>query len=145
MCHRTPVVGIPLSNDQATNLIDARVKGFARLVPWKDLSRDNLVDAVNAVLGDVRYQEAVDAVGRLAMDQPQHPVERAAWWMEYLLRHPGNPGMRSPSLELWWWQYLLLDVLLVLGLAAGLVGCSLAWLVRGCCGGRWRRGKDKQE
>ena len=58
---------------------------------------------------------AINHLHELVMDQPMHPVDRAAWWMEYLIRHP-NPddAMRSPALELVWWQYLLIDVFIFL-------------------------------
>ena len=48
---------------------------------------------LRAVLDSNKYQEAVTRLGDLAMDQPQHPLERATWWMEYLLRHPSNVAM----------------------------------------------------
>ena len=61
------------------------------------------------------YQMAINHLHELVMDQPMHPVDKATWWMEYLIRHP-NPddAMRSPALELLWWQYLLIDVLIFL-------------------------------
>ena len=61
------------------------------------------------------YQTAINHLHELVMDQPMHPVDRATWWMEYLIRHP-NPddSMRSPAVELLWWQYLLIDVMIFL-------------------------------
>ena len=45
------------------------------------------------------------------MDQPLHPLDRAVWWLEYLLRHPHNPDMKPVTHELNWLQYFLLDVI----------------------------------
>ena len=43
-------------------------------------------------------------------DRPQRPVERAAFWIEHVIRHGGD-YMRSPINELSWYQYYLLDVI----------------------------------
>ena len=59
------------------------------------------------------YQSSVEQLSSLILDQPQHPLDRAVWWLEYLLRHPGNPGMLSPTHKLYWFQYFLLDILSV--------------------------------
>lgn len=51
-------------------------------------------------------------------DQPETPLDRAIFWVEYVLRHDGAPHMRSASVDLAWYQRLMLDVTaaLVLGL-----------------------------
>lgn len=38
-------------------------------------------------------------------------MERAIWWIEYVLRHRGAPHMKSISLNLNVFQYLLLDII----------------------------------
>ena len=61
------------------------------------------------------YQNAINRLHDLVMDQPMHPVDKAAWWMEYLLRHPQPEDvMRNPVLELSWWQYFLIDVFILI-------------------------------
>jgi glucuronosyltransferase len=54
-------------------------------------------------------------------DQPQTPLERAVYWTEYVIRHKGAPHLRSAAADLSWYQYLLLDVMLVLATGALLV------------------------
>ena len=42
----------------------------------------------------------------LIIDQPIHPLDRAVWWMEYLLRHPNHEDQfRSSSEDVAGWQY----------------------------------------
>ena len=42
----------------------------------------------------------------LIVDQPMHPLDRAVWWMEYLLRHPNlEDQFRSSSEDVLGWQY----------------------------------------
>lgn len=42
-------------------------------------------------------------------DRPMSPVDTATWWVEYVLKH-GRDSLRSPAMDLTWWQIELLDV-----------------------------------
>lgn len=61
-------------------------------------------------------------------DQPQKPLERAVYWVEYVLRHKGAYHLRSSALDLAWYQYLLLDVVAFLGVIT-LVSLAITFLV----------------
>ena len=43
-------MGIPLSNDQKSNLLDAENRGIAYVIPWKGLSKDALLAGIQSVL-----------------------------------------------------------------------------------------------
>lgn len=43
------------------------------------------------------------------LDRPLSAMETACYWVEFVIRR-GNKAMRSPSLDLTWWQIALLDV-----------------------------------
>ena len=47
-------------------------------------------------------------------------METAIWWVEYVIRRGGDT-LRSPTLDLAWWQAELLDVYLVLLLIVVLI------------------------
>lgn len=44
-------------------------------------------------------------------DQPMEPLERAVYWVEYVIRQNGAYHFRSSALDLKWYEYLLLDVI----------------------------------
>ena len=100
-------------NDQNTNMFVAKAKGFGEFIRWTDLTEELLMRRLTEMMTTDDYQTEVDNIADLIMDQPLHPLERATWWLEYLLRHPGNVAMRNPVQHLAWYQYFLLDVLLV--------------------------------
>ena len=54
------------------------------------------------------------------------PPELAADWVEYLIRHKGAKHLRSAALDLNFYQYMLLDVILTL-LAAVIVLFSILY------------------
>ena len=63
-----------------------------------------------------------------------HPVERATWWMEYLLRHPKpEDAMRNPALQLSWWQYFMIDVFVLSGIVLYIVFIVLRSVLKLCC------------
>lgn len=58
-------------------------------------------------------------------DQPQHPLDRAIYWIEYVIRHKGAPHLRSATRPLNTFQRGLVDVMLIL------IGASLLLLFGG--------------
>jgi glucuronosyltransferase len=80
-------------------------------------------------------------------DQPLTPLEQAVYWTEYVIRHKGAPHLRSAVLDLAWYQYFLLDVIAVLGLAVGCVVLIVYMTLRAvwgkiCGGGRRKEGDE---
>ena len=65
-------------------------------------------------------------MSRRLRDQPQDPVTRAVYWIEYVVRHGGTPHLRSPELDLNWIQLNNLDV--VAALLAALY--FICWLLK---------------
>ena len=49
-------------------------------------------------------------ISALSKDEPESSLNRAVWWAEYVIRHNGAKHLRSASLDLALYQYLLLDV-----------------------------------
>ena len=47
---RKPLLGIPLSNDQKSNLLDAENRGIAYVIPWKGLSKEAFLAGIKSVL-----------------------------------------------------------------------------------------------
>ena len=43
-------MGIPLSNDQKSNLLDAENRGIAYVLPWKGLSKEAFLAGIQSVL-----------------------------------------------------------------------------------------------
>lgn len=145
ICHKTPVVGIPIALDQFVNLNEAIKHGMGLVIGWHELTTENLDEAVTEVLNNPVYEENVAKLNSLILDQPQHPLERAVWWMEYLLRHPHNEDMRSPALGLNWFQYFLLDVIVLILLIVLAIFLSVRFIVCFCWKKYGTTAKSKEE
>lgn len=66
------------------------------------------------------YRQRARKLSEIHRDQPGHPVHRAVYWIEYVLRHNGAHHLRAAVHQLSFCQYFLLDVasVLLLGAAA---------------------------
>jgi len=46
-------------------------------------------------------------------DRPMSSEKSVTYWTEYVIRHKGAPHLKSHGLSLTWYQYFLLDVIVV--------------------------------
>lgn len=44
------------------------------------------------------------------MDQPMTGLEKAIWWIEYVIRNNGAPYLQNPRASVSWAEFLILDV-----------------------------------
>lgn len=54
-------------------------------------------------------------------DQPMKPLDRAVYWVEYVIRHGGAGHLKSDSIGLNDLQYFLFDIILIVLLYFGLI------------------------
>lgn len=64
-----------------------------------------------------RYLESIRKIRAVVKDQPMDPLEKAVWWIEYVLRH-GGVHLKSAASQMDWISYTLTDVVLFLILCA---------------------------
>lgn len=77
-----------------------------------------------------RYRQQARLLSNIHKDQPGHPVTRAVYWINYILRHHGANHLRSAVYKVSLYQYFLLDVIVTVGAAFALIGFALYWLVQ---------------
>uniref|UniRef100_A0A182VRV1 UDP-glycosyltransferases domain-containing protein n=1 Tax=Anopheles minimus TaxID=112268 RepID=A0A182VRV1_9DIPT len=119
--HKVPIVGISYSTSY-DHYLRQMVKYEAGIISLIDFETQTFVDKLRDVLTNAIYQENVNKLHTLLNDQPQTSMERAVWWIEYVARNGGTKPLHVRHLS--WFEYLMLDVLLVVGVLATLA-CSL--------------------
>lgn len=75
----------------------------------------------------------------LWLDHPMKSLDRAIWWIEYVIRHNGTKHLRSPTADIPWIQYLLLDIIFVVLVGVFVIVKLIQYLVSLC-----RKKKEKQ-
>ncbi|XP_004596265.2 UDP-glucuronosyltransferase 2B14-like [Ochotona princeps] len=109
--HGVPMVGLPLFADQPDNIAHMTAKGAAVRLNWKTMSSADLLNALRTVIHDPSYKENVMTLSRIHHDQPMKPLDRAAFWIEHVMRHKGAKHLRVAAHDLTWYQYHSLDVI----------------------------------
>ncbi|XP_037385560.1 UDP-glucuronosyltransferase 2B4-like isoform X2 [Talpa occidentalis] len=127
--HGVPMVGIPLFADQPDNIAHMMAKGAAVRVDFDKLSSTDLLNALKKVINDPSYKENVMKLSRIQHDQPMKPLDRAVFWIEFVMRNKGAKHLRPASHDLTWVQYHSLDVI---GFLLACVATAV-YVITKCC------------
>ncbi|XP_068831433.1 UDP-glucuronosyltransferase 2C1-like isoform X2 [Capricornis sumatraensis] len=127
--HGVPMVGIPMFGDQHDNLARMKAKGAAVEVDLRRMTSEDLLNALKAVINNPFYKENAMKLSRIHHDQPVKPLDRAVFWVEFVMSHKGAKHLRPAFHDLTWLQHHSLDVI------GFLIACvaTVAFLVTKCC------------
>ncbi|KAM9329993.1 2-hydroxyacylsphingosine 1-beta-galactosyltransferase [Gastrophryne carolinensis] len=130
MYHGVPVVGIPLFGDHYDTMTRVQAKGMGILLEWKQMTEENLYKALSDVIFIQSYRQQALKLSNIHKDQPGHPVTRATYWIDYILRHNGAEHLRAATYDMTSFQYFLVDIVLVAIAAVILVWYILTKIVK---------------
>ncbi|XP_065770079.1 UDP-glucuronosyltransferase 2B18-like isoform X5 [Muntiacus reevesi] len=109
--HGVPMVGLPLFADQPHNVVHVTAKGAAIRLDLERMSTEDLLNALKEVISNPFYKENVMRLSAIQHDQPMKPLDRAIFWIEFVMRHRGAKHLRPAAHDLTWFQYHSLDVI----------------------------------
>eukprot|EP00057_Strongylocentrotus_purpuratus_P005189 XP_003730390.1 PREDICTED: UDP-glucuronosyltransferase 2C1-like [Strongylocentrotus purpuratus] len=129
--HGVPLVVIPFQSDQPD--VAARVvsRGLGVKLNKKLLSADLIHHKLSEVIQNSSYSTTAKRLSAIFRDRPMRPADRAAFWIEHVLKH-GGEYMQSPAHELSFIQYHLIDVVLFI-IAIIVVIFYLLYRICKCC------------
>uniref|UniRef100_A0A8D1LEI5 UDP-glucuronosyltransferase n=1 Tax=Sus scrofa TaxID=9823 RepID=A0A8D1LEI5_PIG len=127
--HGVPMVGVPMFADQPDNIAHMKAKGAAVEVNINTMTSEDLLNALKTVINEPSYKENAMRLSRIHHDQPVKPLDRAIFWIEFVMRHKGAKHLRPAAHDLTWYQYHSLDVI------GFLMACvaTVIFLVTMCC------------
>ncbi|XP_061001235.1 UDP-glucuronosyltransferase 2B4-like isoform X2 [Dama dama] len=139
--HGIPMVGTPLFADQADNIARMKTKGTAVRLDLETMSSRDLLNALKEVINNPSYKENVMRLSAIQHDQPMKPLDRAVFWIEFVMRHRGAKHLRPAIHNLTWFQYHSLDVIgfLLACVATAMFVITKCFLF--CCWKFTKRGK----
>ena len=134
--HQVPVITIPIHGDQYDNGARVTTRGIGRNIDKGSISGDVLYEALYDVINNDSYRDAMRRVSAIFKDRPQKPTERAAYWIEHVLKHGGKYMISSAS-DLTIIQRNLIDVglflIAVLVILIGLCYYLIRSIIRCIC------------
>ncbi|CAD1470739.1 unnamed protein product, partial [Heterotrigona itama] len=120
-----PMIGMPLFADQFINIANYMRHNIAIELGAETLTEEKMDNALNAILNDPKYRHTAQKLSQKFRDRPLSAEDTAVYWIEYIVRH-GADALRSPAMNLTWWQIEMLDVYAFLLIAALAILYSIA-------------------
>lgn len=143
--HGVPIIGLPLLFDQFENLLRLEVRGAAKVLDVTKLNRQNFLEAIQEVLHNPSYKNSMERLSTLHRDKPQHPLDTALYWIEFVIRHKGAAHLRTESYKMPWYSYHSLDVICFLLAVLLVLAAITVGSIRLLCLRLFRMTKPKQE
>lgn len=75
------------------------------------------------------FRESAQNISRRLIDQPLSSLDKAIYWIEYVIKY-GNDVLRSPAVNMPWYQLYLVDVIAFLLLCALSIIAVVIFVVR---------------
>lgn len=107
-----PILFVPIYGDQHRNALRAERRGLGLKVLFSQLTTDILLDRIDELTSTSAYMDRVKEASALFRDNLVHPMDEAMFWIEYVCRHKGALHLRSHAVDMPWYSYLLLDIIL---------------------------------
>ncbi|KFB51597.1 hypothetical protein ZHAS_00019669 [Anopheles sinensis] len=122
--HGVPMIGFPVFADQFKNINYCMAKGVGKRLSIEHINTKELVDTIKEVMAKESYRTNMKRMSELFRDQPEHPLDRAVWWIDWVLRHPDSTELLTHGTRFHWFVKYSYDVLVPL-LAAIAIVCHL--------------------
>lgn len=100
------------------NLIKTKRLGMAEGLNYLQLTSDDIKRALLKVLEDSNYQSNANKWSNKYKDQKETPLERAIWWIEWILRNPDAEYLRSPVLRVGYFAGHSFDIIVFVTVVA---------------------------
>ncbi|XP_068831382.1 UDP-glucuronosyltransferase 2B31-like isoform X3 [Capricornis sumatraensis] len=109
--HGVPMVGLPVFAEQPDNINRVKAKGAAVRLDLETMSKTDFLNALKQVINNPSYKQNAMWLSTIQRDQPIKPLDRAVFWIEFVMRHKGAKYLRPAAHKLTWFQYHSLDVI----------------------------------
>lgn len=116
-----PLLVIPFIGDQDANAQRVKKLKIGSHLDLNEMTEDSLCNAILNVIYTSGFKANIQKVRELAYDQPMKSLERAVWWVEYVIRHNGTKHLEYGAKDIPLYQLYLLDMIGVLFLSIGLM------------------------
>ncbi|XP_058448413.1 UDP-glycosyltransferase UGT5-like [Malaya genurostris] len=121
-----PMLFAPFYGDQHANALKFQNAGVSLTLKIANISVEEFQGKIMQIVENPTFQWNANRLSQMFRDNPQDPLREAVFWIEYVMRHHGAEFLKSASIRLPWYQYLLLDVASV---AFGILFLAY-WLVK---------------
>ncbi|XP_066257468.1 UDP-glycosyltransferase UGT5-like isoform X2 [Euwallacea similis] len=112
-----PIVAMPQFGDQLYNSYAIQNSGAGLVLHLQSATEEVITETLEKALS-VELRHEAKLVSKKFKDRPLHPLDAAIFWIEHVAKFKGAEHMRSPGIDLPFYQYYLLDILAFIALVA---------------------------
>lgn len=94
------------------------------------MTTENLYNRVNVLLTESKYREQITPASVAFKDQKETPLERAIWWIDWVMRNPNSNRFESSGSDLNFLQRESVDVILFVGATVLLSLYGFVWFCK---------------
>jgi glucuronosyltransferase len=103
-----PMIVIPFTVDQAANAKRIEKLEIGIQLDFRSLNKNNLRKTIHTILnGD--FKKNIMKLREIVNDEPMKPIEKAVWWVEYVIRHNGTKHLRYSAKNVPFYKRQMLD------------------------------------
>lgn len=106
-----PVLGMPFFLDQRFNMNKVVRREIGLSLDYLSLTLENAKATLKEILTNDKYRINMENLSKRVRDQPQSPMDRGIFWIEYILRHGHSKELQCASLHQPFWTSYCLDIL----------------------------------
>ncbi|XP_071960163.1 2-hydroxyacylsphingosine 1-beta-galactosyltransferase-like [Antedon mediterranea] len=111
--HGTPVIGIPMYQDQHDNIARLVAHGMAEVIDINTLTSESLYQTIMKVVSNKRYGDIASLRSKIMRDTVHIPQVETAKWMEHMIKF-GSDHLQSGAKSLTFIEYYLIDSIAIL-------------------------------
>ncbi|CAB0035783.1 unnamed protein product [Trichogramma brassicae] len=148
-----PMIGIPLFVDQYANMDLYKKRKIAVSLNYYKINNESFIQALEEILENPNYKlvkvaillfvnelmfllyfilfnrKEIAKLSQSFRDTPMSPLDTAAYWIEFIARN-GKKSLRSPLVDMHWWQTSILDVYMFVAVVVFLIVSLVAIIVQ---------------
>ncbi|XP_026819764.1 UDP-glucuronosyltransferase 1-7-like [Rhopalosiphum maidis] len=125
-----PIIGFPVFGDQFQNVKISQENGIGIMSNIFTITEEIFEKDIKHIINDKKFSENVKRMSSIFRDRPMSALDTAVYWVEYVIRHKGAHHLRSAAVDLTWYQYYLLDVIVFLIIIVLFFICILYFITK---------------
>ncbi|KAK5648755.1 hypothetical protein RI129_003647 [Pyrocoelia pectoralis] len=132
MNHGIPVIAIPFNTDQYANAEKLANRNMAKILSYEDITTDSLHSAITEILNNPMYSTNIKQLSQRYKNRPEHPLKKAVFWVEYVLRHGSANFLNLASRDMYTYQAASYDVIMALLMGLYLLYSLISFIFTSC-------------
>ena len=127
--HGIPMIVIPLMADQMFNGFGLEQRGCGILLNVKTFKPADLVSAMERILNNDTYYTNIRPRSLIMRDNLMTARQKVAFWIDHVLKY-GHEHLRPAALDICWYEYFMIDVILLLTTGFGIILTAIYKLMK---------------